>query len=883
MTLTIHDFDEFFKQVNAGHAPFDWQRRLMRHVAESGRWPERISAPTGAGKSSVVDIHLFANALHASGTGARVPRRLSVVVNRRGLVDSHAQRAAKILAAMSTAEPDSVLASVAAALASLGVTAAEKQPFELAELRGGLAPDSTWLDDPSRCGVICATPDMWGSRLLLRGYGSSRYARPREAGMLAYDTVMVLDEAHLNRQLLLTSRRIGELAATTAHLLGVPALQTVETTATPANSSDGTTVIGVQPGDLDNEPELTRRLCTPKTLTFVACEDWPRSGKPSEKYLRVLAGQVQRLHKEFGPGVEDGRTVGCIVNRVDTAVQVATRLRDEGLNVELRVGRMRPYDLQRLVEAKPGLFTTDGDPTTDVLVATQTLEVGVDVDLAAMVTELAPGAALVQRAGRVNRLGRRDTSEVVVVGPPDDTAITDCPPYVAADLIDAYAWVTRRAATTADIAPITLADDPAPGERLPRTLLQRPELWDAWLWARTNDDLFDDPDLELWLRDDLGAERAMAGVVVRHALPGDSLVALSLLQEVPPVDLEVFPCTLGAAEALVQRVRKAEDEHAWVIVQRAGEVSVLSETDRIQPGDVLIVDDTHPVCTADVVVDDPTDTATAVPYDRLPGIRDVIVDDEMLTEYAGLEPAEAQELFEEQGGQGQLVLSPQVDDNGALGWIVVRNPDWFRADDENRQLWTRSDVPVSLESHSRDVAERAEKLGRAVGLRDEIIDVLHLAGQHHDDGKADPRFQKMLGRSVGNSTPMLAKSGARTAQQARLAFARSGLPRGWRHEQLSAVHAAHKLSIHPLKDLVVRLAGTSHGRGRPGFPHNATELLDPQELRGTELGAIAAVLFDAGQWDGLIERTNREWGVWGVAYLEALVRAADGQISREGR
>jgi len=883
VNLTIADFDEFFKQVNGGHAPFAWQRRLMRHVAESGRWPERISAPTGAGKSAVVDIHLFVNALHASGTGARVPRRLSVVVNRRGLVDSHAQRAARILAAIRTAEPGSVLASVAAALASLGVTSVEGYPFDLTELRGGLAPSNTWLDDPSRCAVICATPDMWGSRLLLRGYGSRRYARPREAGMLAYDTVMVLDEAHLNRQLLLTSRRIGEFAASTAPRLGVPALQTVETSATPARSSDGTTVIGVQPDDLDNEPELARRLRTPKTLTYVACEHWSGRGKPSAKYLGVLAEQVRRLHTTYGRGVEGGRTVGCIVNRVDTAVQLAARLRAAGLNVELRVGRMRPYDLDRLVESKPGLFTTDGDPTTDVLVATQTLEVGVDVDLAAMVTELAPGAALVQRAGRVNRLGRRDGTEVVVVGPPDESAITDCPPYAAADLAAAYAWLARRAATTGDIAPVSLAEDPPPGERLPRTLLQRPELWDAWLWARTSDDLFDDPDLELWLRDDLSPEPAMAGVVVRHALPGDSSMALSLLQAVPPVDFEVFPCTLGAAQALVQRVYGSDDEHAWVIVERAGELSVLSPTDRARPGDVLIVDDSHVVCTADVVVEEPTEPAAAVPYDRLPGIRKVIIDGEMLTEYAGLEPAEAQALFEEQGGEGQLHLSPGVDDQGALGWIVIRNPDWFRADDENRQIWTRSDAPVRLDSHSRDVAERAEQLGRAVGLAVEVVEVLRLAGRHHDDGKADPRFQLMLGRGPEGETPMLAKSGARTAQQARQDFARSGLPRGWRHEQRSAVSAARALSTHPLKDLVVRLVGTSHGRGRPGFPHNATELLGGSSVPDADFGAVAEAMFDTGEWDDLVERTNREWGVWGTAYLEALLRAADGQISGEGR
>ena len=69
------DFSEFFAALNGGYSPFTWQQELVAHIVETGSWPDRIVAPTGAGKSSVVDVHLFVNALFACGAGPRVPRR----------------------------------------------------------------------------------------------------------------------------------------------------------------------------------------------------------------------------------------------------------------------------------------------------------------------------------------------------------------------------------------------------------------------------------------------------------------------------------------------------------------------------------------------------------------------------------------------------------------------------------------------------------------------------------------------------------------------------------------------------------------------------------------------------------------------------------------
>lgn len=185
--LTRDSFGGFFALLNGGHRPFAWQQRLLDHVLDTGRWPDEINAPTGSGKSSVVDVHVFANALYAVGHGPRVPRRLAVVVNRRALVDHHLLHAEAIAASLKEAQ-DGLLRDVSSALKSLTADASDApsastaDPLGCASLRGGVTPDREWISDPRTCAVIAATPDMWGSRVLFTAYGTSRRARPRRPG-----------------------------------------------------------------------------------------------------------------------------------------------------------------------------------------------------------------------------------------------------------------------------------------------------------------------------------------------------------------------------------------------------------------------------------------------------------------------------------------------------------------------------------------------------------------------------------------------------------------------------------------------------------------------------------------------------------------------------
>jgi CRISPR-associated endonuclease/helicase Cas3 len=73
VTLNVDAFEVFFEEVH-GYRPFAWQKRLVEHVLGERAWPESIAAPTGTGKTSVIDVHAFVNAAaQASGDDRQPP------------------------------------------------------------------------------------------------------------------------------------------------------------------------------------------------------------------------------------------------------------------------------------------------------------------------------------------------------------------------------------------------------------------------------------------------------------------------------------------------------------------------------------------------------------------------------------------------------------------------------------------------------------------------------------------------------------------------------------------------------------------------------------------------------------------------------------------
>lgn len=138
-------------------------------------------------------IHVW---LLALASGAKVPRRLVYVVNRRTVVDQTTTEVEKLRDALPSAP------TVNEALWELCALKPEKRdekdrPLAISTLRGQFADNREWSADPARPAVICGTVDMIGSRLLFSGYGCGFKTRPLHAGFLGQDALIVHDEAHL--------------------------------------------------------------------------------------------------------------------------------------------------------------------------------------------------------------------------------------------------------------------------------------------------------------------------------------------------------------------------------------------------------------------------------------------------------------------------------------------------------------------------------------------------------------------------------------------------------------------------------------------------------------------------------------------------------------
>jgi CRISPR-associated endonuclease/helicase Cas3 len=405
MTLTTSSFGAFHAAVHGGKQPFAWQQRLLEQIVRDKRWPRLLDLPTGAGKTTCIDIALFALALDAEHEAQDrwCPRRIVMVVDRRLVVDQVAERGRTLLRALTTST-DPVVIETAERLRSL--TKKGEEPLGVFTLRGGMPKDDGWARTPDQPLIIASTVDQLGSRMLMQGYGVSQGMKPVHAGLLANDTLLLLDEVHLSepfRQTLDQLARLRERFSTN----GLPRrFSYALLSATPGAGTDPPFAL------LEEEKKpylpLGPRLHASKPVRLVEAED--RTALENECVEQAKA--LLRRH----------RTIAVVVNRVASASAIARQLTEyvgSQAIVTLLTGRMRPLDRDDVLrELRPAVQTgrnRSDDLPKRVIVGTQCIEAGADFDFDALVTEAASLDSLRQRFGRVDRLGMYGQAEGIIV------------------------------------------------------------------------------------------------------------------------------------------------------------------------------------------------------------------------------------------------------------------------------------------------------------------------------------------------------------------------------------------------------------------------------------------------------------------------------------
>lgn len=123
-------------------------------------------------------------------------------------------------------------------------------------------------------------------------------------------------------------------------------------------------------------------------------------------------------------GIWDGKKILIVRNKVSKAIDIYRYLASEiGFErVVLVHGRLSLGDRAKAVKmiiGEGGNGASSYRPEVDVVISTQVIEAGIDIDADILVTDPAPLAQLVQRVGRVNRSGTRG-GEVYIANPSSD-------------------------------------------------------------------------------------------------------------------------------------------------------------------------------------------------------------------------------------------------------------------------------------------------------------------------------------------------------------------------------------------------------------------------------------------------------------------------------
>lgn len=901
-------FSNLFEALT-GNAPMLWQSRLFERLRR-GCIPDAIALPTGLGKTSVIAIWLIASAFVQAGA---LPRRLVYVVDRRVVVDQASVEAERLADALEGS--DGPLAWL-----RLHLGLENDQRLAVSTLRGGLDKKRRrtwrhWTWAPDLPAIVVGTVDMIGSRLLFSGYRLRRWSRSPQAGLIGIDSLVVLDEAHLApafeqavARALELQREVSWESAPPARLLPLSATARLV----------GADSFGLMDEDL-RDPVVAQRIGHNRPTKRLMVD---AGSYDAASVAGVLADTALRFAREDG-----ARAIVVYCHGRDVARRCAVWLRKElgkpcQDDVGLITGRRRNYERESLAATPtyraftygPEGRVTPGDGRPRFLVCTSAGEVGADLDADAAAMDLVSMERMIQRLGRVNRRGLAlspapvqvlvDTEAFVVSekDKPERKALAErlsacraaleaLPPLkggldgspAALDGIDPEA--KRRASTPAPTTPriervhveawalTSLKDHPGRPEVAPFLRGLEPE----------------EPETTVVWREDTALLAQLPRREVDRALDAAPIDTAELLEASTS---EAFKWIIERVETLRKQRREARDRGESVanligfsaLVLRRGEltrqIQLTVAVDQDEPGAELkeaLGTKGGEIAGATLIVEaaiggldpagalDPASEARAFMHVR-PDLAIAVRKGEVFNLLAWPPDMESEkkELQQDPRSRGfarvfsVTIAASEEDEPGAV--LEYWRP--WSLDGETGAVSTRDQT---LDEHHAWAGGEMERLCKNMALSAPLTEAMVRGIGLHDLGKNRKRWQDGMG------APPDGRPYAKTVKGGR------GAP-PYRHEFGSLRDALydgdHSAVLEPLdevhRDLALHLIASHHGRARPFVPAEDETEIFPDVLGQDALDAAVRYI-----------RCQRAFGPWGLAWLEALFRAADAKVSRQ--
>jgi len=797
-----------------GKMPFPWQEALYELFCK-GEFPSSCNIPTGLGKTAVLAIWLIAQTRFPT----LIPRRLVYVVNRRTVVDQ------------TTTEAENIKKNA--------INAGCIEPA-ISTLRGQFADNREWSADPSRPAIICGTVDMIGSRLLFSGYGVGFKGKPLHAGFLGQDVLLVHDEAHLEPafQSLLMSIQEEQKRSNEFQKFRV-----MELTAT----SRGKDAFALSKNDREVD-EVNKRINAKKAIYL--------HEEPDPKKLADHIVELALKHKD------SKKCILIYIRTIEDVMKVSEKLTKEKQLVEKLTGTMRGKERDDLVN-RPNFqkFLPEAIKTenTVFLVCTSAGEVGINISADHLVCDLSTFDSMAQRFGRVNRFGNcvdaQDETRIDIVHPVEFDSKKDYEVRCERTL-----ELLKKLEGSGNSAALENLD---PKDRLaafspPPTILPVTDiLFDAWALTTIKEKLPGRPPVTPYLHGLSEWEPPQTTIAWREEV---EIIYGELLERFDPDDLlEDYP--LKPHESLIDRSDRVFNT-----------LKKLDIKDKAFPIWILNDDNSVLVSSLSDITKEGKEFIENKTLLLPPSVGGL--ENGMLSGSSKLADDIADEWYEdkERNTKRRMRMWGPESPKGSYRSICKFSFPSSNEDDEPT-FWTWYELlrtgdgdgskagkkAVLWAVHTQDVENNSAAFLNNLNLTTELSQAIQVAAKFHDLGKKRILWQ----RSIGNPNPEnpLAKSSNKMKGRDITAY---------RHEFGSLLDTLKEKEFNNLneemKDIVLHIIATHHGRGRPHFPDSET--FDP-EPKGSKIQEMA--------WSipSRFARLQRKYGRWGLAYLESLLRAAD--------